>query len=131
MTYVFPLFSYTNYVKKLVDHPFLLSPVERVRYLRNTHHDLSQSSLLNSRLELQVYQNWNSSPKDFETFLYKVYRYRKCKKYRGAYPSDLLRFMRNVYEHYKSYDQNVTDADVDAILRRRWPGFLDQVHILT
>lgn len=44
-------------------------------------------------------------------------------------PRELLRFLRNLNEHLKEKGWLVTINHVDDVVRRKWGGFLDAIHL--
>ncbi|CAB4280975.1 unnamed protein product [Prunus armeniaca] len=46
-------------------------------------------------------------------------------------PSKLLRFLRNIYAHYRQYGDMEKIKEVDAILRTLWVDFFDMIHVIT
>ncbi|KAL6274550.1 hypothetical protein ACE6H2_025242 [Prunus campanulata] len=123
-------FCYEDYVKKLKRHPFLLTPRDRVIYVTSIYHN--NISIINKMMNIggnfQAFYGWNKDRDLWDKFLRDIYESRESKSYDHR-PSELLRFMRNTYEHYRKYTKKKIE-EVDAILRKRWDGFFELVHLI-
>lgn len=129
-TSFFSLFSYPTYVNKLGNHPFLMTPDRRMQYIAELHHKLKTThksfrTELNSE-RFRKFFNWNRHEvfSSVEPFLMKVYTHNKPYKNR---PSDLLKFLRNVYEHFMD-GKEVDIEQVDDTVRSHWGEFVDYLH---
>ncbi|CAL9027737.1 unnamed protein product [Prunus brigantina] len=130
-------FCYKDYVKKLKRHPFLLTPRDRMIYVTSIYHN--NISIINKKMNItggtfQAFYGWNKDRDLWDKFLRDIYESRESKSY-DKRPSELLRFMRNTYEHYRKYTKGQFGIankieDVDAILRKRWDGFFEQLHLM-
>lgn len=121
-----------------------MAPDRRMKYFAELDHKLKTTHTelhceLNSK-KFGEFFDWNTTAAidSLESFLIKVFNYEPAKPYMGR-PSDLLRFLRNVYEHVmdpSTVDNEEVDIEevefeeVDAAVRRHWGGFLDRVHVL-
>ncbi|CAB4311445.1 unnamed protein product [Prunus armeniaca] len=131
--------DYPRYVKKLLEHPFLMAPSQRMQYIGELHHKLkSTHSELREKLnsdDFLEFFDWNEpvAINSLESFFIKVFNYEEVKPYKRQ-PSDLLKFLRNVYEHCmdrsKKDIEEVDIVQVEAAVRKHWGGFLDRVHVL-
>ncbi|KAI5330094.1 hypothetical protein L3X38_029491 [Prunus dulcis] len=136
--------DYPRYVKKLLEHPFLMAPSQRMQYIGELHHKLkSTHSELRQKLnsdDFLEFFDWNEpvAINSLESFFIKVFNYKKNKPYKRR-PSDLLKFLRNVYEHCMDRsEKDIEEVDieevdivqVEAAVRKHWGNFLDRVHVL-
>ncbi|CAB4300190.1 unnamed protein product [Prunus armeniaca] len=97
--------SYEKYVEKLKNHPFLLTPLERLKYITSIYYDdkFGVETKLNEDTNFSKFQDWPKYRHKFEPLLLKVLETRTGKPY-GDSPSELL--------------------------RTRWVGFFDMVHLI-
>ncbi|KAL6290104.1 hypothetical protein ACE6H2_007614 [Prunus campanulata] len=124
--------SYEKYVEKLKNHPFLLSPLERLKYITSIYYDdkFGVEKKLNEDTKFSKFVDWPRYRHKFEPFLLKVLETRNGKPY-GDSPSELLRFLRNTYIHYRQYSKKAEDIqNVDTAFRTCWVGFFDMVHLI-
>lgn len=138
MVFLLSLSSYLSYMKRLVEHPFLMDAKGRMDRLSRFHVDL-ESGLSNAMCTCR-----NKLGRDFLRFrrwqrcitdplLLEVYDYAKKSSSVKTYvdvPRDLLRFLRNLNEHLKEkIFYSGTIDDVDELVRSNWGGFLDTIHL--
>ncbi|KAL6274309.1 hypothetical protein ACE6H2_025001 [Prunus campanulata] len=125
---------YSKFVEKLEKHPFLCTCKERMKSFSEIWHWLNESDtckgkfkkLLDDGEEFQQYKNtWNDVGNMSSTFE-SVYNFKKKSGYKGESVWDLLRFLRNIYEHYLQYNISIEDADCEV--RKLYPNFLDKLY---
>ena len=129
------LFSYGKYVEKLKKHPFLLTPSERVKHIVGIYYDdkFSVENELNHNDNFNMFRGWPKDRHKFEPFLRKILETGKGKQYSDQ-PAELLRFLRNTYQHYRQYSdekEGINIEDVDTIFITRWVYFFDRIHLIS
>ncbi|KAI5330030.1 hypothetical protein L3X38_029427 [Prunus dulcis] len=124
--------SYEKYVEKLKNHPFLLTPYKRVKYITGIYYDdkFGVMDKLNQRSEFKKFRGWTRGSHKLEPFLRAILESRKGKPYKDDL-SELLRFLRNIYAHYRQYGGMEKIKEVDAIFRTLWVDFFDMIHVIT
>ncbi|CAB4300200.1 unnamed protein product [Prunus armeniaca] len=79
--------------------------------------------LMRTKITWLEQTNFQEFRHKLEPFLLKMLDSRKGKPY-GDSPSELLRFLRNTYVHYRQYSEKMEDIQkVDAIFRTHWALF--------
>ncbi|PRQ19677.1 hypothetical protein RchiOBHm_Chr7g0219851 [Rosa chinensis] len=121
-------------VQILLDNAFFKSSYERLQTFSEIHHgwvDRRRSCrMLNNAISSGAFNcyitngGWDHVPMSY--VLSQVYWYQNSpanNKYDGQQITSLMRFCRNVFEHYHQYRGNVNLIENE--MRRLWPGFLE------
>ncbi|CAB4318686.1 unnamed protein product [Prunus armeniaca] len=124
-----------KYVEKLKKHPFLLTPYERVKHIVGIYYDdkFSVEDELNHNDNFNMFRGWTRDRHKLEPFLRKILETGKGKSYSNQ-PSELLKFLRNTYHHYRRYSDKkecINIEHVDTIFRTRWVDFFDRIHLIS
>ncbi|KAM1322663.1 hypothetical protein PS2_015192 [Malus domestica] len=125
-------FGYDNFIKKLISHPFVLEPRDRMMLFFTIDRALKadEDALMEFQSKLQgpefyMYKRWNNNSNIVLSAyaLEEIYNYRES-GYDGESIWELFRFLRDVCSHS---DRRITDEEADVVVRNVYPNFLDKV----
>ncbi|XP_061988666.1 uncharacterized protein LOC133707142 [Rosa rugosa] len=115
----------------LLDNVFTKSSYDRLQMFSKIHHEWKDRSrncnMLNNAISNGVFNcyitngGWDKVP--MGNVLSQVYQF--SNKYDGQQITSLLKFCRNVFEHYYQYTGNV--KIIENEMRQLWPGFLERL----
>ncbi|XP_034197673.1 uncharacterized protein LOC117613136 [Prunus dulcis] len=120
------------FVDQLIEHPFLKTPIERIKLYAGFHQKILTRTLrrfceFERSKSFGGYLPWNT--KKMAGWMTDIYDYKHANKYDGNRPADLIRFVKNIRNHYAK--KKVPIEVVDAEVRRLYSEFFNEVHVFS
>ncbi|KAI5311355.1 hypothetical protein L3X38_000018 [Prunus dulcis] len=115
----------TELIVKLINHPFLKDPEDRMKYVIDTYldHHGSLSSLYGNEFSWAL--PWNSQT--LPTWIEEIYDFDKKRTYDNTSLDHLVKFMRGIFNHFP---RNYAIEMVEAEVRNLYPNVIDELHMI-
>ncbi|ONH89759.1 hypothetical protein PRUPE_8G014600 [Prunus persica] len=128
------IWNYEKFVSKLLGHPFLKSPQERLEWIDTVNNDRKDPSTqwdvltVLGKVDFVVFASWKGGGFK-EAFMKEVFDYNP-----SSYKDDvvsLLRYLRNLNHHFRDVKKckRPTVEEADHAVRRHFDNFLEVLYV--